>query len=439
MSVFQKYLRWCVVAIVVLCAQYAFSAPQLTVIQDVLYKADGTRFKGTLYITWTNFQTGDGSVPMQGIAVPVVNGAFRTQLIPTTDASPGANYTVRYSSQGRYQFSETWAVPPSAFPLKVRDVRIATGVIVGPPPVITQMLISDIAGLANEMSVRPTRGAGFQPSRAAVINSGGMLDAASGDSSDCIRVDGTSGPCGTSSGGGGGSFTTFVDGETPAGTVDGSNTAFSLQFASSPASSLKLFRNGLLMKNALDYSLNGTAIAFVPLAVPQPGDVITASYRLGDPTSPLSSLTSAQVVCSSTGSSSSSTAPIALGTCTLPPNLLKAGDRVEIRFDYAHSGGSTAFTVQVTWGASTLTSRTGAASDALISGRSGLGVHASGSQWASETWNGQGANTLTIGNAADNISSAIAVRFLANFSGSTSDSITVRNFSVLRYPAQANP
>ncbi len=99
------------------------------------------------------------------------------------------------------QFTEIWAVPPSSATLKVRDVRIASGTIVGPPPVTTQIPISDVAGLATELSARPLKGSGFAAGRAAVINSVGQIDAAAGNSTDCIRVDGSSGVCGGSGGG----------------------------------------------------------------------------------------------------------------------------------------------------------------------------------------------------------------------------------------------
>ena len=33
-----------------------FAAPPVTTIQDTLFKADGTRFSGTLSISWTSFE-----------------------------------------------------------------------------------------------------------------------------------------------------------------------------------------------------------------------------------------------------------------------------------------------------------------------------------------------------------------------------------------------
>ena len=48
------------------------AAPALTTIQDILYRADGTRFNGALTITWTDFQSGDDNpIPSQGLTVLV--------------------------------------------------------------------------------------------------------------------------------------------------------------------------------------------------------------------------------------------------------------------------------------------------------------------------------------------------------------------------------
>jgi hypothetical protein len=72
----------------------------------------------------------------------------------------------------------------------------------------------------------------------------------------------------------------FQDAETPAGSMNGVNATFTLSQAPSPASSLLLHRNGLLMKNGLDYTLAGGTVTFVAGAIPQSGDVLVASYRV---------------------------------------------------------------------------------------------------------------------------------------------------------------
>src|SRR5215470_15784176 len=97
-----------------LLASSAFGAPPLTTIQDVLYKADGTRFNGTLVIRWRSFEALDTSaIAMQTVTTQVVNGALSVQLVPTANSVPSATYTVTYNSTGKFQFQEAWSVPQS--------------------------------------------------------------------------------------------------------------------------------------------------------------------------------------------------------------------------------------------------------------------------------------------------------------------------------------
>ena len=260
----------------VLVASSAMAGPPLTTIQDVLYKADGTRFAGTLTISWTSFEAIDKSaIATQVTTVTVTGGNLWVQLVPTTTAVPAANYTVIYNSDGHIQFTETWAVPSSTAPLRIRDVRIAqtqTGAVSADSAVpATQE--SDVAGLISDLGARPLKGPGYAAGRVAVVDSTGSLEGATGNPSDCVRVDGSTGPCGGSPPG-------FVDGESLSGAADGSNTTFNLSTVPNPASSLAVYRNGVLQQLGQDYALNGGSVQFVAAAVPQPGDTLLASYRL---------------------------------------------------------------------------------------------------------------------------------------------------------------
>src|SRR5258708_4028152 len=88
--------------------------PPLSTIQDTLFLADGTRFNGLATISWQTFEASDGSsVGAQTLRLQILNGFVRVQLVPTTAALTAASYTVKYNSDGRVQFTETWAVPPS--------------------------------------------------------------------------------------------------------------------------------------------------------------------------------------------------------------------------------------------------------------------------------------------------------------------------------------
>ncbi len=77
-----------------------------------------------------------------------------------------------------------------------------------------------------------------------------------------------------------GQTSTFADNETPGGTIDGANLTFTLAAAPNPSLSLRLYKNGMLLQQNGDYTLNGLTISFSSAAVtPQPGDSILASYR----------------------------------------------------------------------------------------------------------------------------------------------------------------
>jgi hypothetical protein len=240
-------------------AATAAGQPALTTIQDTLYRADGTRYTGTIFINWNSFQGGDNSdIPTANLSLPIVNGVLKVRLTPTTTVSAGAQYNITYNNRGVNQFTEVWAVPPSTVTLRVRDVRVSAGTVVGPPAVTTPVQIPDVVGLTNELAVRPMEGVGFAIGRAAIINQSGQIDGAVGNLGDCVRVDGSSGPCGS----GGGVLPSFSDGEIPSGAVNGSNTTFALTFAPSPAASLQTYRNGLLMKQGTDYNVVANTITF---------------------------------------------------------------------------------------------------------------------------------------------------------------------------------
>lgn len=416
----------------------AYAQPALTTIQDILYRADGTRFNGTLYITYSAFQAGDASnIATANLTVPIVNGVLQVQLVPTTTASAGAQYNVTFNSNGVNQFTQVWAVPPSSVTLPLRDVLVSQGTVVGPAPVTSAINISDVTGLQSQLSIRPQEGIAFAVGRAAVIDSSGELDGASGNLTDCVRVDGSSGPCG--SGSGSGVLPSFSDGETPAGTINGSNTSFTLANSPSPATSLLLYLNGLLMTQGVDYTLNGNAISFLPASVPQSGDVLTASYRYANPSNPLGSLTSPQVVCSSTGSSTSATTLAQLGSCTIPAGLLGAGDRVEVRFQYAHSGSSTGFTGAILWGGATLLSRAASSSETALSGRMSFGITSGSQSWDSQSWGSNLSFAATAGSASGNIGQNLTISFQGDTASATADTLALMNFTVIRYPAQSNP
>ena len=409
----------------------AVAAPLLTTIQDMLYKADGTRFSGTLTISWSSFQAVDNSaIVTQSTTVKVVDGNLRVQLVPTTASNPPATYTVRYNSDGRIQFEETWTVPSSAQPLRVRDVRTtasapaadtSSGGSSGPVPE------SGVVGLIADLGARPLKGPAYAAGRVAIVDATGMLASATGDPSDCVRVDGSSGPCGDSSIG-------FVDGESLAGIVDGSNISFGLSAAPDPVSSLAVYRNGMLQKTGQDYNLTGSTVQFVAAATPQPGDTLLASFRTssGDDSSP-AAFSSPQVLCSGTGGTTNSASLANIGNCQIPGGLLLPGDRVEVRFDAAHQGTAGGYSIEVHWGATIMVHRDAALGDALVAGRADGSILQSGAQLSSQTWGAVLPFAAGVVSASDALTNGLTIGFYG-MTAQTADGVALTNFTVVRIP-----
>jgi hypothetical protein len=423
---------------VALLAGFAAAAPTLTTIQDVLYKADGTRFNGTLSIAWGSFQSADNSdIVMQTLTVKVIDGNLRVQLVPSSTATPATIYTVTYNSDGLVQFQENWSVPPSATPLRVSDVRVASsgagggGTGSGGSGNLTSAIPeSQVTGLVADLGARPVKGPSFAAGRAAILDSSGLVESATGSATDCVHVDGSSGPCG-------GGAPNFVDGDLPAGIVDGSNPNFTLTVVPAPSASLSVYRNGILQKPAFDYTATGNSIQFVSAATPQPGDILLASYRIagssGAITNSFSGYSSMQVLCSGAGATISAATLASLGACAIPAGLLSQGDRIEIRFDYSHGGSAGGFSIETHWGATTIVHRDALASETLLAGRADAGVLPSNAQLSSETWGSSLGLAVTAVVAGDAYAGGLTIDF-RGLVANGGDTLTLNNFTVVRIP-----
>lgn len=72
---------------------------------------------------------------------------------------------------------------------------------------------------------------------------------------------------------------TWINNETPAGTIDGTNTTFTLAQVPNPSSSVLLTKNGQILYSTLGYTINGKTVTFASGYIPQPA---TAGDPLGD-------------------------------------------------------------------------------------------------------------------------------------------------------------
>ncbi len=334
-----SFRRWLFCATLAMGSRMA-AQPALTTIQDILYTADGNRFNGLMTITWQSFEAGDTSnIAAQVTRITISNGNLFVQLVPTTTATTPATYAVQCNSIGHTQYSEVWAVFPSASPLRVSDVRLSPGAVatLGPAAQTASIQISNVLGLQSALNLRPTQGTGFVVSRTAVINVSGGIDGAVGNLSDCMHVDGTSGACGTGSGG----TAVFVDAETPGGTLDGVNTSFTLANPPNPSTSLALYRNGLRLSQNLDYTIATNSIIFLAGAVPRPTDVLLADYRLA--TLPGVGFVDAETPSGAINGVNASYTLVQAPSPSTSLDLYRNGMRMEAGVDYTLSGNAITF------------------------------------------------------------------------------------------------
>jgi hypothetical protein len=431
-SLFGEIMIARIAQVALLMTGAALAAPPLTTIQDVLYKADGTRFNGMVVVSWNSFEAPDTSnITTQNITVKVTDGALRVQLVPTTASAPPVYYSVKYNSDGKVQFQETWSVPSSVKAVRVRDVRVQTPSGLQTDTANTgPFQESDITGLAADLAARPVKGAAFAGGRAVFANTQGALEAVAGDPGDCVRVDGSAGPCG-----GGFTDTTFVDGDTPAGIVDGNNTVFTLTTPPNPAGSLALYRNGILLKAVQDFSLANRFVTFVPALTPQPGDTLLASYRVAtDSSGAPQPYPGPQVLCSGVGATTNSAASTNLGVCTVPAAVLAAGDRVEIRYDLEHQGTSAGFHFEVHWGATSIGQRDAPAGESQMSGRTDAGLDSAGARLSWQSWGSVLPFAAAAASASDNFADGITIGFFGQTSTAGGDTLALKNFTIIRFP-----
>lgn len=434
-------------AALLMCAAVSLlAAPNLSTIQDTIYNANGTMFNGVAVITWMPFDADDNSkIGLQSLTVRITSGIFRVQLVPNSDVTPATNYTVTYNSSGLRQFTEVWSVPPSTTILRVKDVRVGAAMVAGgggpggvvQPPSQSPINESTVIGLLTDLSLRPIRGAGYTTGRAAVVDDSGAIDSVEGNLSDCVHVDGSSGSCFDAT-----QLPGFVYSETPGGVVDGTNASFTLAGSPTPATSLVLYRNGLMQAAGGDYNVQTDgSILFVSASVPQPRDVLTAQYMTAASssspiTSPQVQAQSVQVLCSGSGAGTTVPNLVVLGACTIPANTLAIGDRVEVRFLYSHQGTTRNYSFKVNWGSTTMVQRNALIADTVITGHGDATIGPGGTTLDIQTWGTTLALSSGVASASDPINAPIVVNFLGAISSAGSDIVSLQNYTVLRYPAQ---
>lgn len=70
----------------------------------------------------------------------------------------------------------------------------------------------------------------------------------------------------------------LIDDETPTGTINGTNKAFTLASTPNPTASLKVYRGGARQRVTEDYTLSGDTITFT--VAPVTGEILLCDYRI---------------------------------------------------------------------------------------------------------------------------------------------------------------
>ena len=141
----------------------------------------------------------DGHPSGAATFITVVGGRMRVRLGAN---EPGSNYVAIFLERNRVVDVEQWCVPRVSFALTVNDINVGrasqTELEHSLYPFIAGATIneSDVIGLVADLGARPMRGPGSAPNRVTVTDELGALSSATGSLADCVRVDGTSGPCG---------------------------------------------------------------------------------------------------------------------------------------------------------------------------------------------------------------------------------------------------
>jgi hypothetical protein len=128
-----------------------------------------------------------------------------------------------------------------------------------------------------------------------------------------------------------------------------------------------------------------------------------------------------------------------LGSCTIPAGLIGAGDRIEVRFQYTHTGSAVGFTGQIKFGGSTIVTRAAVAGETTLAGTLEFGVVSGSQSWNAQSWGASLSFLTGVGVSGVDTSQAVTVSLQGQMASATTDSLALSNFTVVRFPAQSNP
>jgi len=142
-----------------------------------------------------------------------------------------------------------------------------------------------------------------------------------------------------------------------------------------------------------------------------------------------------EIICSAAGSASASTNFTSLGTCIIGTNVLQTGDRVEIHFDLAHQGTTTGFEFKTVWGQRCWWIGSPAQRKAWSRVRA-RGVMTPALSCARRAGAPRAAYAAGVANPTDLMVPPLTINFWVKMQQATSETVALRNSTVVRYPAQ---
>ncbi len=268
----------------------AYALGQVQIVDTLRVGAGNGLFEGRIIVTGPSMVCGGQTYAPWPLAVQVTGGQVNLTLVPSSACEPQGVYTVRFLPVRGSEWTERWIVPDASGPLTLAQIPRATvplpslflqpsqiaraGAQVGdvltwlssgrwgpaPPSAGSITLSGDAAGPASATTVVAVRGVPF----ASAVPVDGQVYV--WDSAQGAMVPRTINGA-------------YSDGEVPAGVIDGANRQFSLSQSPQPASSLLLYRNGILQRAGVDFTLSGQQITFCEMCTPLPGDILQAYYR----------------------------------------------------------------------------------------------------------------------------------------------------------------
>ena len=144
-----------------------------------------------------------------------------------------------------------------------------------------------------------------------------------------------------------------------------------------------------------------------------------------------------QVVCSSPGALTTSSAFTELGTCALPAGYLIAGDRLLIEANFLHTGSTSAAEIDVRAGSVTLAGRTIQTGDDVLAMTLSVGFGTNAASFLAQTFSL--APLSTFSQVSFTPGTFGSLQFRARLITLGTDSVRLINFTVRRIPQQSNP